>query len=65
MKGNKWVNFRWVSKILGGIGKGGFLNKGNYHILFRNILKYVHKYIFFLTLVPQKIFFITIIANTL
>jgi hypothetical protein len=37
MKGNKWVNFRWVSKLLGGIEKGGFFNKGNYRILFRNI----------------------------
>jgi hypothetical protein len=37
MQVNKWVNFRWVSRLLGGIGKGGFFNKGNYHILFRNI----------------------------
>jgi hypothetical protein len=37
MKGNKWVNFRWVNKLLGGIGKGWFFNKGNCHILFRNI----------------------------
>jgi hypothetical protein len=43
MLGNKWVNWRWVSRLLGGIGKGGFFNKENCHILFRNIFGNGHK----------------------
>jgi hypothetical protein len=43
MQGNKWVNFEWVSRFLGGIGKGGFFNEGNCHILFRNIFGDDHK----------------------
>jgi hypothetical protein len=43
MQGNEWVNFRWVSRLLGGIEKGGFFNKGNCHILFRNIFENGHK----------------------
>jgi hypothetical protein len=37
MQGNKWFNFRWVRRLFGGIGKGEFFNKGNCHVLFRNI----------------------------
>jgi hypothetical protein len=43
MQGNKWVNVRWVSRLMGGIRKGGFFNQGNYHILFRNIFENGHK----------------------
>jgi hypothetical protein len=43
MQGNKWVNCRWVNRLLGGIGKGGFFNNGNCHILFRNIFGNGHK----------------------
>jgi hypothetical protein len=43
----------------------GSSTRGTDHILFRNIFENGHKYFLFLTLVPQKIFFITIIAKTL
>jgi hypothetical protein len=43
MQGNKWVNFRWVNRLLGGIEKEGFFKKGNCHILFRNIFRNGHK----------------------
>jgi hypothetical protein len=62
---NEWVKFRWVSGILGSIRKGRLLNKGKYHILFKNIFRNGHKKFLFLTLVPQKIFFITIIEKIL
>jgi hypothetical protein len=37
MQGNEWVNFRWVDRLLGSIGKRGLFNKGNCHILFKKI----------------------------
>jgi hypothetical protein len=65
MQGNEWFNFRWVSGLLGSIKNGGLFNKWNYHIFFRNIFGNDHKRFLFLTLVPWKIFFITIIEKTL
>jgi hypothetical protein len=35
------------------------------NLFFRNIFRYEHKYIFFLTLVPRELFFMTIITNAL
>jgi hypothetical protein len=43
MQGNKGLNFRWVSRLLGGIRKGEFFNKSYYHILFGNIFENGHK----------------------
>jgi len=65
MQENKLVKFRWVSRLLGSIRKGGLVNKGNCHIIFRNIFGNGHKKFLFLTVVPWKIFFIAIIENTL
>jgi hypothetical protein len=56
MQGNEWFNFRWVSGLLGSIGKGGIFNKCNFHIFFRNFFGNGHNFFLFLTLVPQKIF---------
>jgi hypothetical protein len=39
MQGNEWFNFRWVSGILGSIGKGGLFNKWNCHIFFEEHLR--------------------------
>jgi hypothetical protein len=52
-------------RLLGSIRKGGLFNKGNCHIFFRNIFRNGHKKFLFLTLVPRKIFFITIIEKTI
>jgi hypothetical protein len=52
MKGNKWVKLKWVSRLLGSIRKGDLVNKGNYHIIFRNIFGDGHNFFLFLTLVP-------------
>jgi hypothetical protein len=65
IQGDKQFNFWWVR------GKGMILflgwlfNTGNLDILFINILRNGHKNLMFLTLVPWKIFVITIIAKTL
>jgi hypothetical protein len=65
MQGNEWFNFGWPNGLRGSIGKGGLFNKWNCHIFFGNIFENGHNFIFFLTPVSQKIFFITIIAKTL
>jgi hypothetical protein len=64
-QGNEWFNFRWVSGLLGSIGKGGLFIKWNCHIFMGNIFGNGHKKSLFLTLVPRKISFITTIAKTL
>jgi hypothetical protein len=56
MQGNEWVNFRWVSRLLGSIGKGGLFNKGNCHIFFRTSSEMAIKSFCSLHLCPRKYF---------
>jgi hypothetical protein len=65
IQGNEWFNFKWVSEILGSIRKGGIFHKWNCNIFIGNIFRNGHNCFLFLTLVPQKKKFITIIAKTL
>jgi hypothetical protein len=53
IQGSEWVNFRWVSGLLGSIEKGGLLNKGNCHIFFRNIFGNGHNFFCSLHLCPR------------